>query len=404
MSQLIKIAGWSRSSVHVIFVHGLDGHVYDTWRCAPDESQTWARWLAEDVPGLAAYSVAYDAPSTNWLGTSMALAQRATNVLERLLVAPELTHQPIIFICHSLGGLIVKQMLLDLKEQEHRRPQARSFLERVRGVVFISTPHTGSDKATWLVRLRLLAWPSPLTQSLMANDPEVLKLNVSYRGLADDLRARLENLVFYETQATAGGVIVRAGSSDPGLPGPPAIPIDADHVSICKPRDRSSLIYLRCQRFVEALADGQSGDDGTLETPPLPKVVSTRSRWPVVHKLGRLALLAAIVSVSMVVFSRPSAEVGDGRPSQPISTRLAGEIVDSRTKEPIAGVLVLLPELALEQRTGPNGRFEFVVPLPVRSWVRLRARRDGYRSLDEDLQIGGTHVDVWYLERDRPGS
>src|SRR3712207_6974167 len=42
----------------------------------------WPVWLAEDVEGLAVYTLAYEAPASNWLGTAMALQDRAVNVLE----------------------------------------------------------------------------------------------------------------------------------------------------------------------------------------------------------------------------------------------------------------------------------------------------------------------------------
>ena len=67
-----------------------------------------ALWLAEDVDGISVYTMAYEAPASNWLGTSMPLQDRAVNVLEVLLSEPGLKSGPIAFICHSLGGLIVK--------------------------------------------------------------------------------------------------------------------------------------------------------------------------------------------------------------------------------------------------------------------------------------------------------
>src|SRR5208283_181851 len=86
MTRLIKIADWSGAKCgNVVFVHGLGGHVYDTWRRGADDATFWPLWLAEDIEGLTVYSLAYDAPPTNWLGTAMPLQDRAVNVLDCLL-------------------------------------------------------------------------------------------------------------------------------------------------------------------------------------------------------------------------------------------------------------------------------------------------------------------------------
>lgn len=111
MSRIVKVAGWpGKPGASVVFVHGLGGDAYDTWRRAPDDNSFWPLWLAEDIAGLAVYTLAYEAPASNWLGTAMPLQDRAVNVLEILLGTPGLTDSPVIFICHSLGGLIVKQI------------------------------------------------------------------------------------------------------------------------------------------------------------------------------------------------------------------------------------------------------------------------------------------------------
>jgi pimeloyl-ACP methyl ester carboxylesterase len=148
-------AGKPRASV--IFVHGLGGHAYDTWRRAPDNNAFWPLWLAKDLEGISVYTLAYEAPPSNWLGTSMPLQDRAVNVLELLLSEPGLKSGPIIFICHSLGGLVVKQIVLDLQQQKDRRPEAANLLQRVTQVVFAATPHTGTRRATLLDRLRFFA-------------------------------------------------------------------------------------------------------------------------------------------------------------------------------------------------------------------------------------------------------
>jgi hypothetical protein len=105
MTQLIKVAGWEGATrLNVVFVHGLGGHAYDTWRRGPGTESFWPDWLSRDIPGLSAWVLAYDAPPSNWLGTGMPIQDRAKNVLEYLLGARELKDAPLVFVCHSLGG------------------------------------------------------------------------------------------------------------------------------------------------------------------------------------------------------------------------------------------------------------------------------------------------------------
>lgn len=264
MADLIKVGGWTgETRANVVFVHGIGGHPYDTWRCnravdADQDTTFWPRWLAEDVPGLAVYVLAYEAPVSNWLGTSMPMQDRVDNVLNTLINARELGDSPITLICHSLGGLIIKQVMLALKEQEDRRQEATALLERIRQIVFIATPHTGARSATWLARAGFLLWPTATASALVANDPYLRKINVSYRGLAGERRTRLSHRIYFETLSVWFGLrIVEEGSSDPGLDENP-VPIHADHITIAKPDKRKSDVYSGVLNFVSSYPAPQS--------------------------------------------------------------------------------------------------------------------------------------------------
>jgi pimeloyl-ACP methyl ester carboxylesterase len=218
MSRLIKIADWGGEKRGNVFVHGLGGHPYDTWRRHPDDGTFGPLWLAQDVKGLAVYSLGYVSPPTNWVGTAMPLLDEAALALRVLRNSADLKTGPITFVCHSLGGLIVKQVLRAANEQRSD-PELVDFLLRTRQVVFIAAPHTGSGKATLMERLGFIVWGTDSARDLVANKPELRDLNFGYRELAKTRGNNLRHLVYYEMVDTLFGRIVNPDSADPGYPG-----------------------------------------------------------------------------------------------------------------------------------------------------------------------------------------
>lgn len=273
MSELVKIGEWTgQRRATIIFVHGLGGHPYDTWRRGPgkaeDDVTFWPRWLAEETPGSTVYTIGYSASAAGWFGQTMPIEDRAGNISQLLLNEPGILAAPITFVCHSLGGLIVKHLLLDLKMQEDTRPQSAALLNTIRQVAFLGTPHLGASHASLLTWLRFLVWPSSLTTALASDAPGLLQINRAYRTLALSRTGKLEHRVLYETRRTVLGQIVSEGAADPELNDSEPVAIDADHFKIAKPRDRGSLLYLTIQKFI-----GQNlpeAETGTLTLFPLP--------------------------------------------------------------------------------------------------------------------------------------
>lgn len=67
---------------------------------------------------------------------------------------------------------------------------------------------------------------------------------------------------------------------------------------------------------------------------------------------------------------------------------LRGEILDAETKAPLAGVEIQLPEYRLEQTTGKDGQYQFKIPKPGVTSIKVRATKAGYRALNLDLPPG----------------
>src|SRR5947207_3156646 len=81
-------------------------------------------------------------------------------------------------------------------------PSVDSFVRRIRQVVFIATPHTGSGKATFLSWLSWLAWPSASSRNLVANDPQLRDLNFGYRTLTEAPENSISHLIYFEMTNT----------------------------------------------------------------------------------------------------------------------------------------------------------------------------------------------------------
>jgi pimeloyl-ACP methyl ester carboxylesterase len=149
MAELFKIAE-ARGEKHAnaIFFHGLGGDAHTTWEAdKEDKTSFWLPWLTQDIEGLSVYSVGYEAPVSDWHGSAMELADRAANVLNLLLVKTDLGEGELILAGHSLGGLVIKQLLRKAADAATDCAGALSFIDRVRKVAFLATPHAGADLA-----------------------------------------------------------------------------------------------------------------------------------------------------------------------------------------------------------------------------------------------------------------
>lgn len=108
------------------------------------------------------------------------ISQHAKNLVGDLLGEREGTARPIIFVCHSLGGIIVKEALR-LSSVAQFRPREQRLYQDTFGIVFLGTPHRGSSWASWgslcsnLAKLALQSTTSTLLQQIQV-DSAVLQI------------------------------------------------------------------------------------------------------------------------------------------------------------------------------------------------------------------------------------
>jgi len=167
----------------------------------------------------------------------MSLPDRASQVLDRMVQA-HLGERPLFFICHSLGGLLVKQILRKADDADDD-PRRKQVATNTRAVLFLATPHAGATLASLLNAFRQIFGTTVSIDDLRAHDPHLRDLYDWYRKHSDGLD--IKTVTYFETRPFKGVTIVSPTSAQAGV-GADAVGLDEDHLSIAKPRDRDAQV------------------------------------------------------------------------------------------------------------------------------------------------------------------
>lgn len=250
MSELITISKQQNISnqwLDLIFVHGLNGDCCETWRNSTKNS-IWAEWIADLYPEIRVLSYSYEIGATKLNNANaLSIIDRANNMLD-LLSVESIGQVPVGFICHSYGGLLVKNVIKF--SSESNRSDYKAVSAQTKLIMFLATPHNGSGLANWFKTIVPLL-PTNAISDMEKNSPYLRNLNQWY--IAHNNKYHIETISFFETKKTKGVIVVDADSADIGIPDYPAIALDENHISISKPKDTSSHLFKKTVLEIERL-------------------------------------------------------------------------------------------------------------------------------------------------------
>ena len=232
---------------NIVFIHGLGGDGLLTWHCQKpgdthwNEYNFWPGWLADALPGFKVWLFGYNSKKFFLeKGHDNHRYDIARNLLG-YLQAENLEQKPLWFVSHSLGGLVVKQMLRVAKDER------LAILEQVKGVVFLATPHQGSPLAQLAKKLLGV---SLSVEELKSHNAGLRDLNEWYRQNVQE--CGIKTFPFHEMNNTWGIKVVDANSANPNVYGQEGyLPVESDHIGIAKCESRNALVYKRVKQFIE---------------------------------------------------------------------------------------------------------------------------------------------------------
>ncbi|KAJ6043169.1 uncharacterized protein N7446_001365 [Penicillium canescens] len=190
----------------------------------------------------------------------------------------KLRGQPLIFICHGLGGTIVKRTISILNERFYD-PSLSGFLKAVSGLVFLGTPHPTFIKEPAQNRLdNILSSISRLSKKTLENIAKeaATVCNVSLKF--EEVYFRHSIITAYEGQPTKFRIgslassrketLVNRALAATSMSFERLIEVDADHMKICNVVSGTqifdevvSLIRLAIERAQKSILEKREGLD-----------------------------------------------------------------------------------------------------------------------------------------------
>ncbi|KAI0191109.1 WD40 repeat-like protein [Astrocystis sublimbata] len=240
----------SEPKVDIIFVHGLQGGSRKTWSLHPTDPLTYwpSEWLPLE-PGFRharIHSFGYDSDWGRAAASKLTVHDFALALLADIKHSNALKRNgntPIVFVAHSMGGLVIKKAYLLATRNE----TYKDIASRIHTMYFLATPHRGSNSAAYLNSYLSLPLPigaKSFVKELMPNSQTVHDINFDFRYSC----AHLKLFSFFESKPMNGIMIVEKQSAIMGLPNEEEQYLAADHRHVCKfdsAQDPNYLIVMR---------------------------------------------------------------------------------------------------------------------------------------------------------------
>ena len=231
----------------------------------PKENILWLRDILPDSLNVArVLTFGYNANSKSFYGHSSAdrIQQHAQTLVADLQAdrALENCHQrPIVFICHGLGGILVKKALAYSSTRTSQRIEhLYSIFVSTYAILFFGTPHQGTKKKDWLASahaesprsLARATFDAPLVTAIEKGSETLQSITEQFAPLMKQF-----HIFFFWEELKSGegnrsGYIVEESSAAPMIDNTERSGIYANHFNMIRFPDGNSSSY---RTVIEAL-------------------------------------------------------------------------------------------------------------------------------------------------------
>ena len=221
----------------IVFVHGIHGS-RETWRAS--NGAYWPQLIETDPHFQQSDVVVAEYPTPTMRG-QLSTEKLSQILYQRLKAQRVWEHREVVFIAHSLGGILTEEMLLNHPDDA----------ARVRFIVSYSTPHEGS----FVANLAKIYDSDPLLTDLRDGNDNNFLMDLEQKWRSTPSAAAIHRFCAFETLDTAAGAgvgkylgahtrVVSYYSATYGCDvDTPPQKIAANHIDIVRPASRSADAY-----------------------------------------------------------------------------------------------------------------------------------------------------------------
>jgi hypothetical protein len=241
-------AAWIRkpqADTSVVFVHGILSSGEACWRHT--NGSYWPELLKgeEGFSSLGIYVFTY---RTGVFSGSYRLSDIVDALKEQMRLDGVLESRQLIFVCHSMGGIVVRKFLVE---------RAAELIEGKReiGLFLVASPSLGSSYADWLSPLAQLFGHSQADVLRFARGNDWLKdLDKEFKNLKEAGRLKIKGKELVEDKFVIvskllGKQVVEPLSGAVYFGEPFRVP-ESDHFSIAKPPNNAAIQHRLLCRFI----------------------------------------------------------------------------------------------------------------------------------------------------------
>ncbi|EEU40088.1 uncharacterized protein NECHADRAFT_76027 [Fusarium vanettenii 77-13-4] len=277
--------GDENSEVDIVILHGLNGHPQSTW--THDSKFFWPWELKNKVKNARVMVFGYNADVTSSFADNLIRIRDIGRMLLSDLVVErqedEERERPIIFMGHSLGGLVIKQaILLASKELHNQESDKRLIYTSTRGLFFFGTPHLGSraGEATRVAVLKAIAKvafvkvPPKLDSALKSHSDELNDLTDDFRRTALWLDQKLIIYSYYESfgDGALGDIVVDPASALTGYDKENSQPVQRNRQEMVKFSSKDDRVFKNvCGSIKAVMRAASSNVPGSAKVPSYPE-------------------------------------------------------------------------------------------------------------------------------------